>query len=92
MYAARVRFLVRRYYAARAQSCFDHATRNDPELHGQVVIDMTIAASGEVGRAEVARNSTGDPELGSCLARQVATWRLSPPPQREVAMQMPFSR
>lgn len=93
MYAGRVRFLVQRYYAARAQTCFDHATMNDPGLHGAVVIDMTIAPSGEVSRARVARNSTGDAELGQCLARQVDSWRLSPPPGGEQAqMQMPFSR
>jgi TonB family protein len=92
LYSARVRFLVRRYYAARAQSCFDRATRNDPSLHGTVVIDMTIGADGTVGRSHVARNTTGDEALGGCLASQVRSWRLSPPPGGELTMQMPFSR
>ncbi len=93
MYAGRVRFLVQRYYSARAQTCFDHATINNPGLHGAVVIDMTIGSSGEVSAASVARNSTGDAELGGCLARQVGSWRVSPPPSGEpLQMQMPFSR
>jgi len=94
MYSSRVRYVISRYYAGRARSCFDRATRNNPTLSGTVVINMTIAASdGSVPRASVARNSTGDEVLGRCLAAQVTSWRLPPPPGGEnLQMQMPFSR
>ena len=92
LYGSRVRYLIRRYYAARAQTCFDRATRNQPTLSGTVVIAMTIAADGSVSRSSVARNTTGNEVLGTCLSAQVGSWRLSAPPGGEVQMQIPFSR
>lgn len=92
LYGSRVRFVVRRYYAARAQACFDRATRNNPNVSGTVVVNMTIGADGAVSRTSVARNTTGDTTLGNCLSSQVSTWRLPPPPGGSLQMQMPFSR
>lgn len=93
MYTSRVRYLIRRYYLPRSQSCFEHATRNNPSLHGQVTVSLTIGASGNVTSSSVARNSTGDTQLGSCLATQVRSWQLTPPPGGEpVTMTLPFSR
>jgi outer membrane biosynthesis protein TonB len=93
MYAGRVRFLIRRYYAARAQTCFDRATRVNPSLSGSVTIGMTIGPDGAVSAARVARNTTSDDSLGTCLQNEVRQWRLSPPPGGEsVMMNLPFSR
>ena len=92
LYGSRVRFAVRRYYAARAQTCFDRATRNEPTLSGTVVIAMTIGSDGGVSATSVQRNTTGDTTLGTCLAAQVGSWRLPPPPDGSIQMTMPFSR
>jgi TonB family protein len=93
LYAGRVRFLISRYYAARAQTCFDRATRADPSLSGTVTVGMTIAPDGSISGARVARNSTGDASLGTCLQNEIRQWRLSPPPGGEsVTMNLPFSR
>lgn len=92
MYSARVRYLVRRYYASRAQSCFDQATADNPSLSGQVVVSFHVGADGHVTSARVSRNTTGNDALGSCLARQAEQWSLSPPPSGEVDLSMPFSR
>lgn len=92
LYSARVRFLIQRYYASRAQSCFDRATRNNPSVSGTVVISMTIGAEGNVSRTRVARNTTGNEPLGNCLSAQVSSWRLSAPPGGSLQMQIPFSR
>ena len=91
MYASRVRFVIRRYYATRAQSCFDRATRNDPSLRGTVVVRFTIAADGSVSESSATRNTTGNSELGGCLAAQVRSWRLPAPPGGELTLEMPFS-
>jgi len=91
MYASRVRYVITRYYASRAQSCFDHQTRNDPDVRGTVVISFTIAVSGQVSRASVSRNTTGNAALGRCLAGQVSTWRLPAPPEGALDLEMPFS-
>lgn len=92
LYSTRVRFLIRSYYAARAQSCFDRATRNNPSVSGTVVVGMTIAADGSVSNTRVARNTTGNESLGNCLSAQVSSWRLSAPPGGSLQMEIPFSR
>ncbi len=92
LYGARVHYVVNRYYAHRAQTCFDHATRNVPSVTGTVVVSLTIGADGGVTHTSVARNTTGDEALGRCLAAQVQSWRLPPPPGGSIQMQMPFSR
>jgi len=91
LYAGQVRRLIRQFYAARAQACFEHASRNT-EIRGTVVVNFTIAPSGQVSRASVERNTTGDEALGRCLAGQVGTWRLPAPGAEAVDMSIPFSR
>ncbi len=47
----------------------------------------------ERSAAWVARNTTSDDSLGTCLQNEVRQWRLSPPPGGEsVMMNLPFSR
>lgn len=92
MYAGRVRYVIRRYYAVRAQSCFESASRNDLDIRGTVVIAFTIGADGHVTAASVASNTTGNEPLGRCLASAVRQWRLPAPPGGPVDLEMPFSR
>lgn len=94
LYSGRVRSVIRNYYMGRAASCFDHASRNHRDVRGTVLIGFEIRADGTVDRARVDRNTTGIDSLGACLARQVGSWRLPPPPDDSapLAMQMPFSR
>ncbi len=90
MYSQRVRFVIARYYASRAQTCFDLATRNNPELTGEVRIRLTIGTDGQVTNATPAANTTGNPTLAQCLAGRVSQWRLPPPPDGELTLVLPF--
>ena len=93
LYTGRVRYVISRYYASRAQGCFDRATRNQRTVRGRVVIAFTIGTSGAVSRSSVGQNSTGINSLGECLANQVRTWRLpAPPGGQPLSLEMPFSR
>ena len=94
MYSTRVRSVIRQYYIRRASSCFEHASRNNQSVRGTVVVGFEIQADGTVRGASVDRNSTGIDSLGGCLARQVGSWRLPPPPEGRAPldMAMPFSR
>ncbi len=91
-YSQRVRSVIRTYYARRAQGCFEHESRNNREVRGTVVVAFDIQADGNVQNSRVQRNTTNIDTLGACLARQVGSWRLPPPPDGPLAMQMPFSR
>ena len=93
-YAVTVRRYIRNYYATRAQSCFDHASRETGEtVRGAVVVAFTIPANGQVQNARVTRNTTERESLGACLQRNVASWQLPAPPRgEEIDMEMPFSR
>ncbi|MCC7537570.1 MAG: TonB family protein [Deltaproteobacteria bacterium] len=93
MYASRVRSVIRQYYRPRAQTCFDRASRNDPELRGTVTVRFNIGGSGQVSGARVLSNSTEHDEIGRCIVTVVNGWRLPPPPNDEpVQIEMPFSR
>lgn len=92
LYATQVRRFIRTYYATRAQSCFDHASRNNEGIRGTVVVTFTIAADGKIPTARATRNTTGDDALGGCLVNQVRAWDLPPPPGGELELAMPFSR
>jgi TonB family protein len=93
MYTANVRRFIRAFYATRAQSCFEHASRNDQNVRGTVTISFTIGATGQVSETDVQRNTTENEALGRCLATQVRGWRLPQPPRGEpIALAMPFSR
>ena len=91
-YTTQVRNVVRTYYATRAQSCFEHETRNEQSVRGTVVIGFDVQADGSARNAHVVRNTTGIQTLGGCLARQVGSWQFPRPPEAPLAMQMPFSR
>lgn len=91
-YAGDVRSVIRRFYAPRAGNCYDRATRNNPSLRGTVIVGFTIGVDGNVSRTTVSHNTTGDDTLGRCIAGQVSTWRLPPPPRNApVRFEMPFS-
>jgi TonB family protein len=93
LYVGRVRYAIRRYYAPRAQSCFEHATRNDPNVRGTVVVRFSINADGSVTNSSVLRNTTGNEALGRCLANQALTWRLPQTYNGEtIPLEIPFAR
>ncbi|MEM9188165.1 MAG: AgmX/PglI C-terminal domain-containing protein [Myxococcota bacterium] len=92
LYAYRVRYVIQRYYASRARSCFEHASRNtEGNVSGRVVIGFTIGSDGQVTRSSVRSNGTGVNSLGTCLANNVRSWRLPAPPEGSLTMEMPFS-
>lgn len=92
LYVSNVRRFIRDYYARRAQACFSHGTRNDEGLHGRVVVGFLIQANGHVTDPRAASNTTGNPQVASCLVNEVGQWRLPDPPNPPMALELPFSR
>lgn len=92
-YASQVRYVISHFYAARAQSCFERASRERSEpVYGTVVVRFVVGEDGNVQSATPVRNTTGSSELGDCLAGQVRSWRLPVPPGGSATMEMPFSQ
>ena len=58
------------------EACIDDT--RDP--HGQIVIRLTIAASGRVTQARATRDELDDKRLSSCLVRAFARIRFEPFP------------
>lgn len=92
LYGGRVRYAISRYYGGATKACFDAATRNNETLSGTVVVAAVVGADGQVLRASLSRNSTGDQSLAECLTTQVRSFRLPPPPRGEIELKLPFSR
>lgn len=52
-------------------SIYNRALRQDPGLEGEVVLELVIAASGEVESVRVAESELGEPELAERIASRV---------------------
>jgi TonB family protein len=61
------------------ESCYARARTWSPALHGVVVVEWEISPSGDVFKAEVTGNSTGNTELASCILQAVKTWTFREP-------------
>ena len=58
--------------------CYESRLKRNPELKGKVVIHFVVHGGGTVIESSVIENSTGDSELGACIASQVRAIRFPP--------------
>ena len=52
-------------------ACFEDRRKLKPSLKGGVELVLTISTSGRVQKAELAKNSVADPEVGRCVLKKV---------------------
>lgn len=52
-------------------ACFEERRKEKPGLKGGVELVLTISTSGRVQKAELAKNSVPDPEVGRCVLKKV---------------------
>jgi TonB family protein len=64
---------------AQVTYCYEKSLLRNPSLTGKVTVKMIIGASGEVSSATAQLSSAGAPELESCVAARVRTWRFPKP-------------
>lgn len=86
------RRVVGQRYIGDVQACFDSADRRSPGFSGTVLMSYMLLEDGRVASARVARNTTGDDELGRCLSGLARSWQLPPPPPRTLQFSMSFAR
>jgi TonB family protein len=58
--------------------CYESRLKRNPELKGKVVVHFVVHSGGTVIESSVVENSTGDSELGACIASQVRAIRFPP--------------
>ncbi len=72
------------------QSCYERALKVNSQVQGKVVIRFTIGPAGTVTDISVAENSTGDSQIGACIAEKVRAWPFPPPDEGSVTFVYPF--
>ena len=65
--------------AVRAADVGARARTGSPALQGEVVVEWEISPGGDVFKAEVTGNSTGNTELAGCVLQAVKTWTFREP-------------
>jgi len=73
----------------QVRACYERRLKSKPGMQGKVVTSWTIGADGKVRYAKIARNTTGDRELGRCVRAAVAKWRF-PKAQSPQDVEYPF--
>lgn len=72
------------------QRCYETMLRRDGQLEGQMVLEITVAESGDV-RARVVTDEVGDPALVRCIERVMSQQDMAPRPgQGEVVFRYPL--
>ena len=70
---ATVRWVVRRH-RDELFACYPAAAR-DRNVMGMLMVDFTIAPSGEVRAASLRHQTTGDDQIASCFVEAIRAWR-----------------
>jgi TonB family protein len=70
--------------------CYEKRLKRNPDLKGKIVVRFVIHAGGRVIEVEVVENTTGDRELGQCIAARVKSVRFPPAEGGETSVVYPF--
>lgn len=79
-----------RKYASGLQFCYDNELKKSPDLGGKLVVSITVAASGRVAAAQVARDTVESAAMAACALAQIEAWRFPTVPEGTVTFQAPF--
>jgi outer membrane biosynthesis protein TonB len=71
-------------------SVYNRALRKDPDLHGKVVLQLTIAPSGKVTYCELVSSELHDPVLGRKIAQRVKMFDFGARDVSEVTITYPI--
>lgn len=91
-YGPAARRTVSSRYMGDIERCFGEADGRSPGFSGTVLVAYMLTQSGQVASARIARNTTGDTQLGTCLTTAGRRWNLPQPPRRTLEFSMSFAR
>jgi TonB family protein len=78
-------------YLAGLRWVYNGELRNNPELHGVMVVRYEILTSGAVGDVTLVSTELGDHRLERGVLGQIREWRYPPEPSGSVVVTWPFS-
>jgi TonB family protein len=73
-----IRRIIRRHLGT-VKYCYEKALATNPELQGRVVVQFTIAATGQVENAQVQRSTLGHRGVERCVTTAVGRWLFPKP-------------
>ncbi len=79
-----------RQHLNEVRFCYEQRLRTNPNLQGQLVMQMLITPAGTVTQSVVRQNSVGDSAVGSCVAARSRRWRF-PQPDGMVRVIAPYA-
>lgn len=77
------RIVARMISTRRAQitACYEHAITRSPDLHGRVVVQLTIQENGSVTGVHTTDNTMGSDEVARCVESRIRNFRFTPGPE-----------
>ena len=91
-YGPAARRTVSSRYMGDVERCFGAADGRTPGFSGTVLVAYMLSETGQVASSRIARNTTGDSQLGECLTSAARRWTLPRPPRRTLEFSMSFAR
>lgn len=91
-YGPAARRTVSSRYMGDIERCFGEADGRSPGFSGTILVAYMLTQTGQVASARIARNTTGDSQLGTCLTTAGRRWSLPQPPRRTLEFSMSFAR
>jgi hypothetical protein len=82
--------------ASRSAPAFEHCQKeaiaaSDGQLHGDIKIAFHVLPDGHVTHAQAVQNTTGSPQLASCLVSAIVRWSFAVHPAKSTQFVRPFS-
>ncbi len=77
-------------YMGRVTYTYNKYLKQNPDLRGKVIVEMTIAASGEVTDCRIVTSTVNNPAFEQDLLKVVSSFRFKPIPEGEITVQNPF--
>jgi TonB family protein len=70
--------VVRQHRREIIKYCYEKELQTTPGLEGRVVVEFTIAPSGEVVAALVDQSTLGNAEVENCMQNKIRHWTFPP--------------
>ncbi len=84
-----IRRIIRRHIN-EVKFCYESELTRKPDLQGRVMVQFTIAPTGQVAASIVQSSTMGNPPVEQCIANAVRRWEFPKPQGGIVVVTYPF--